>query len=172
MTANFQDPNKLKINVKALFHKYVEDIDFIRSRMADDEAIREFNRQRDHLEKQVSNLKQQLEKAVGGSKSDIGRIMDENCTLLSEINNLRAELKTTRTRCFDMESVLGLSARYVPPTTARAKLKHVTEDRERLDEKFKERIDEREEIISALKEENERLLDKIKCMEAGDSEDI
>ncbi|XP_072943065.1 cilia- and flagella-associated protein 57 isoform X1 [Epargyreus clarus] len=165
MTADFQDPTKLKLSVKALFHKYVEDIDFVRSRMAEDEAIREFNRQRDHLEKQVAALKMQLEKSLGGSKSDIGKIMDENCTLLSEINSLRTELKSTRTRCFQLESILGLSARYIPPATARAKLKHVTEDREKLEESFKQKIEEREEIIVALKEENERLLEKVRCEE-------
>ncbi|XP_021188779.3 cilia- and flagella-associated protein 57 isoform X1 [Helicoverpa armigera] len=163
MTAEFQDPMKLKLAVKTLFHKYVEDIDFVRSRIADDEAVREFNRQRDHLEKQVAGLKYQLNKALGGSKSDIGKIMDENCTLLTEINNLRTELKSTRTRCFQMESILGLSARYIPPATARAKLKHVTEDREKLDEKFKQKIEEKEEVITALKEENERLLVKVRC---------
>lgn len=71
----------------------------------------------------------------------IFRLLQENCTLLAEINNLRTELKSTRTRCFQMESILGLSARYVPPTTARAKLKHVTEDRELLDEKYKQKIE-------------------------------
>ena len=39
-----------------------------------------------------------------------------------------------------MESILGLSARYIPPATARAKLKHVTEDREKLDDEFKQKI--------------------------------
>ncbi|XP_045769045.1 cilia- and flagella-associated protein 57 isoform X2 [Maniola jurtina] len=165
MTANFQDPTQLKLSVKALFQKYVEDIDFLRSRVAEDEAIREFNRQREHLEKQVAGLKGQLAKSLGGSKSDIRKIMDENCTLLGEINNLRVELKSTRTRCFQMESILGLSARYIPPTTARAKLKHVTEDREKLDEQFKQKIEEREEIIVALKEENERLLGKVRCLD-------
>lgn len=62
-----------------------------------------------------------------------------------------------------MESILGLSARYIPPATARAKLKHVTEDREKLDEKFKQKIEEKEEVITALKEENERLLVKVRC---------
>ncbi|KAF9421540.1 hypothetical protein HW555_002473, partial [Spodoptera exigua] len=167
MTAEFQDPTKLKLAVKTLFQKYVEDIDFVRSRIADDEAVREFNRQRDHLEKQVAGLKQQLTKALGGSKSDIGKIMDENCTLLTEINNLRTELKTTRTRCFQMESILGLSARYIPPATARAKLKQVTEDREKLDEEFKQKIEEKEGVITALKQENERLLDKVRCIQEG-----
>ncbi|XP_039752116.1 cilia- and flagella-associated protein 57 [Pararge aegeria] len=165
MTANFQDPTQLKLSVKALFQKYVEDIDFLRSRVAEDEAIREFNRQREHLEKQLAGLRTQLSKSLGGSKSDIRKIMDENCTLLGEINNLRIELKSTRTRCFQMESILGLSARYIPPTTARAKLKHVTEDREKLDEKFKQKIEEKEEIIVALKEENERLLGKVRCLD-------
>lgn len=54
----------------------MEDIEFVKSRAADDEAIREFNRQRDHLEKQVAALKQQLAKSLGGSKNDIGKIMD------------------------------------------------------------------------------------------------
>lgn len=65
----------------------------------------------------------------------------ENCTLLTEINNLRTELKSTRTRCFQMESILGLSARFLPPSVARAKLKHVTEDRDKLDDKFKQKIE-------------------------------
>ncbi|XP_050681259.1 cilia- and flagella-associated protein 57 isoform X2 [Leptidea sinapis] len=169
MTANFQDPMKLKLNVKELFHKYVEDIDFVRSRIAEDEAIREFNRQRDHLEKQVASLKAQLSKSLDGSKSDIGKIMDENCTLLTEINRLRTELKSTRTRCFQMESILGLSARYIPPATARAKLKHVTEDREKLDENFKQKINKHEEIIETLKEENERLLGKMRCLDDGNN---
>ncbi|CAH2102487.1 unnamed protein product [Euphydryas editha] len=173
MTANFQDPTQLKLSVKALFQKYVEDIDFVRSRIAEDEAIREFNRQRDHLEKQVAALKQHLSKSMDGSKSDIRKIMDENCTLLTEINNLRTELKSTRSRCFQMESILGLTPRYIPPTTARAKLKRVTEDREHIDEKYRQKIEEREEIIVALKEENERLLSKVRCVEgneAGDEE--
>lgn len=62
--------------LQALFQKYVEDIDFVRSRIAEDEAIGEFNRQRDHLEKQVAALKQQLSKSLDGSKSDIRKIMD------------------------------------------------------------------------------------------------
>lgn len=60
----------------------MEDVDFIRGRMADDEAMREFNRQRDHLEKQIASLKQQLEKSVGGSKNDIGKIMHVNYHLI------------------------------------------------------------------------------------------
>lgn len=64
---------------QALFQKYVEDIDFVRSRIAEDEAIREFNRQRDHLEKQVAALKMQLSKSLDGSKSDIRKIMDVSC---------------------------------------------------------------------------------------------
>lgn len=61
---------------QALFQKYVEDVDFVRSRVAEDEAVREFNRQREHLEKQNASLKNQLSKAMGGSKTDIGKIMD------------------------------------------------------------------------------------------------
>lgn len=44
--------------------------------MQDDEAIREFNRQRDHLEKQLSSVRAQLHKALSGSKGDINKIMD------------------------------------------------------------------------------------------------
>lgn len=44
--------------------------------MQDDEAIREFNRQRDHLEKQLSSVRGQLQKALSGSKGDINKIMD------------------------------------------------------------------------------------------------
>lgn len=56
----------------------MEDADFLRSRVAEDEAVREFNRQRDHLERQIAALKEQLAKSLGGSKSDITKIMDVN----------------------------------------------------------------------------------------------
>lgn len=50
-----------------------------------------------------------------------------------------------------MESILGLSARYIPPATARAKLKQVAEDREKLDEKFKQKIEvNRLEVIVGM----------------------
>ncbi|XP_037969047.2 cilia- and flagella-associated protein 57 [Plutella xylostella] len=163
MTANFQDPNKLKLNVKALFQKYVEDLDFIRERASEDEAVREFNRQRAHLEKQCAALRHQLAQSQGGAKTDVHKIMDENCTLLTEINSLRLELKSTRSRCAQMESILGLSARRVPPAAARARLDRATHDRDRLDDEFRQQIEERESLIEALKEENVRLLSKIRC---------
>lgn len=79
----------------------------------------------------------------------------ENCTLLTEINNLRTELKSTRTRCFQMESILGLSARFLPPSVARAKLKHVTEDRDKLDDKFKHKLEvSKDEIKKELNNEH------------------
>ncbi|GBP75293.1 Cilia- and flagella-associated protein 57 [Eumeta japonica] len=171
ITTYFQDPQKLKSSVKVLFHKYVEDIDFLRSRVAEDEALREFNRQRDHLEKQVVLLKNQLAKALGGTKSDVGRIMDENCVLLTEINNMRTDLKTARTRCWEMESILGLSARYVPPAVARRKLKHITENREKIQERFNEKLGEKEQTIEELKTENQKLLEKIKCAEVPDKDE-
>lgn len=53
--------------------------------MQDDEAIREFNRQRDHLEKQLGSVRSQLQKALSGSKGDINKIMDVS----SVANNLK-----------------------------------------------------------------------------------
>ncbi|XP_041975861.1 cilia- and flagella-associated protein 57 isoform X1 [Aricia agestis] len=160
MTATIQDPTKLKVRIKDLFHKYVEDDEFLQVRKGEEEAMGEFNRQRDHLERQIAGLKTQLAKSQGGAKGDVVRIMDENCTLLEEINSLRHELAATRARCGEMESLLGLHA--APPAAARDILRHATEDRDRLDDVYRQRVKEKEEVIASLRNENERLLDKLR----------
>eukprot|EP00668_Euglena_longa_P029544 GGOE01036896.1.p1 GENE.GGOE01036896.1~~GGOE01036896.1.p1 ORF type:complete len:1223 (+),score=435.55 GGOE01036896.1:45-3713(+) len=90
-----QDPKALKESVKKLYQKHVKDKVREPEDMEED-LQREYNRQRDYLEKTVDSLKRKLVKDADTHKSDNNRIMNENVILIKEINELRRELKTLR----------------------------------------------------------------------------
>ena len=53
---------------------------------------REYNRQRDYLEKSIDSLKRKLAKDAEVHRIDNMRIMQENVSLIREINDLRREI--------------------------------------------------------------------------------
>lgn len=57
---------------------------------------REYNRQRDYLERTVEALKSKLNKDVERHRRDNMKIMQENVALIKEINELRKELKAAK----------------------------------------------------------------------------
>lgn len=89
-----QDPKELKDKIKAMYQKHIS------CPMAEDEIEdgiqREYNRQRDYLEKTVRSLKTKLEKDMQLHRTDNLRIMQENVALIKEINELRREIKTLK----------------------------------------------------------------------------
>ena len=56
------------------------------------DAQREFNRQREYLEKSVESLKRKLAKDMEMHRTDNARFMRENVALTKEINELRREI--------------------------------------------------------------------------------
>ena len=58
----------------------------------DSDIQREYNRQRDYLEKSVENLKKKLLKDSDVHRQDNTRVLQENVQLIIEINNLRREI--------------------------------------------------------------------------------
>lgn len=107
----------------------------------DQDIQKEYARQRDHLEKTVNSLKLKLSKDSEIHKSDNIRIMQvnnnkkkikififlnlriffkiykENVTLIKEVNDLRRELKISRSRIQDLEVALGISRKNAATTT-------------------------------------------------------
>ncbi|KXJ18311.1 cilia- and flagella-associated protein 57 [Exaiptasia diaphana] len=102
-----QEPKKLKENVKALYTKYVQD-ETPESTGVDADIQREYARQREHLERSVASLRKKLTKDSEIHRADNVRIMQENVTLIKEINDLRRELKISRTTVHDLETALGV----------------------------------------------------------------
>jgi len=85
-----QEPKQLRDSVTALYKKYVPN--GIKKQELDSDIQREYNRQRDYLEKSVESLKRKLLKDSDVHRQDNMRILQENVALIREINDLRREI--------------------------------------------------------------------------------
>ncbi|EPY17368.1 hypothetical protein STCU_10662 [Strigomonas culicis] len=90
---------KMKEMAKALLEKYVDPkpnqqkSKLLSARTAADE-VREYNRERDHLERNLTSLKKKVNKDAENNRTDRNRITSENVILVREINDLRKEART------------------------------------------------------------------------------
>merc|ERR1712054_57962 len=91
---HIQDPKLLKESVKRLYQRHVTEHSSSRELEAD--IQKEYNRQRDYLEKSVESLKRKLNKNMELHRSDNQRMMQENVSLIKEINELRREIKNMK----------------------------------------------------------------------------
>ncbi|XP_063431022.1 cilia- and flagella-associated protein 57-like [Mytilus galloprovincialis] len=105
-----QDPKMLKESIKALYSKHVQE-DITESASVDADIQKEYSRQREHLERSVASLRKKLAKDSGIHRADNVRIMQENVSLIKEINDLRRELKIARTTIHDLEAAMGLHSK-------------------------------------------------------------
>merc|ERR1712048_24758 len=87
---HIQDPKLLKDSVTGLYKKYVPN--GIKKQELDSDIQREYNRQRDYLEKSVESLKRKLLKDSEVHRTDNMRVLQENVALIREINELRREI--------------------------------------------------------------------------------
>ncbi|KAM5149014.1 cilia- and flagella-associated protein 57 [Mantella aurantiaca] len=117
-----QEPKKLKDNIRDLYNKYVQESDAAEIVGIDADIQREYSRQREHLERSLSTLQKKLVKDTEIHRVDNVRIMQENVTLIKEINELRRELKVSRTKVHELEVALGLDrkSRKSSPTDSKA----------------------------------------------------
>merc|ERR1712054_180807 len=84
------EPKQLKEAVALLYSKYVQT--GVKKLELDTDSQKEYNRQRDYLEKSVDSLKRKLQKDSEVHRIDNMRIMQENVSLIREINDLRREI--------------------------------------------------------------------------------
>merc|ERR1719454_104419 len=88
------EPKQLKEVVAVLYRKYVQG--GTKKLDLDTDQQKEYNRQRDYLEKSVDSLKRKLEKDSQVHRIDNMRIMQENVSLIREINDLRREINALK----------------------------------------------------------------------------
>merc|ERR1712054_387290 len=81
-------------SVKRLYQRHVTEHSSSRELEAD--IQKEYNRQRDYLEKSVESLKRKLNKNMELHRNDNSRMMQENVSLIKEINELRREIKNMK----------------------------------------------------------------------------
>merc|ERR1712159_646831 len=114
-----QEPQELKKAVTNLHAKYCSQANNVASNNNKNDAQVDTSsqeeksqqlimRQREHLERSLASLRTKMGKDNSVQKQDHIRIMQENVHLISEINELRKELKGSRVRIGDLETALGV----------------------------------------------------------------
>ncbi|KAF7643851.1 hypothetical protein LDENG_00232050 [Lucifuga dentata] len=93
-----QEPKKLKDSVKRLYAHYVQPTDVVEKTSEESKLHAAFYRQHEHMERIIDTLKTKLAKASEDHDSKYNRIMKENMTLVTEINQLRTELRLLRSQ--------------------------------------------------------------------------
>ncbi|XP_070759353.1 cilia- and flagella-associated protein 57 isoform X2 [Enoplosus armatus] len=102
-----QEPKKLKDSVQMIYARYVPQTDGVEKNSVDEDIQRAFCHQRNHLERTVTSLKTRLAKSAEEHEKVYVKIMKENVTLITEINELREELRSVRTQVKDYRAQLA-----------------------------------------------------------------
>ncbi|XP_037599098.1 cilia- and flagella-associated protein 57 isoform X4 [Cebus imitator] len=161
--AYIQEPRLLKEKVRGLFEKYVQRADMVEIAGLNTDLQQEYSRQREHLERNLATLKKKVVKEGELHRADYVRIMQENVSLIKEINELRRELKFTRSQVYDLEAALKLTKKVQPQEvseTEPSKDMPSTAPTTRLNEK-----EETGRIIEMQRLEIQRLRDQIQEQE-------
>ncbi|XP_037831258.1 cilia- and flagella-associated protein 57 isoform X3 [Kryptolebias marmoratus] len=101
-----QEPKKLKHSIQMIYARYAPNSDSVKSSADDIQAL---CYHREQLEKTISSLKMKLAKSADEHQKMYDKIMKENMSLITEINELRKELQSVRTRAKDPKAQLLFS---------------------------------------------------------------
>ncbi|KAG7229689.1 hypothetical protein INR49_012736, partial [Caranx melampygus] len=103
-----QEPKKLKDSIKMIYSCYVSQTKGVEKSSVDEEEQSAFCRQREQLEKTVSSLRMRLTKSTEEHEKAYFKIMKDNSTLITEINELRKELHSVRNQVKDYKAQLAM----------------------------------------------------------------
>ncbi|NWR55089.1 CFA57 protein, partial [Bucorvus abyssinicus] len=104
-----QDSKKMKDGICGLYAKYVQQSDLVETEAADTDLQQEYKRQREYLERNFAALKKKVVKDQEIHQASYRRILQENMSLIKEVNDLRQELKVAHAQVHDLQSTLRLT---------------------------------------------------------------
>ncbi|KAL2919821.1 hypothetical protein HK105_200738 [Polyrhizophydium stewartii] len=105
-----QEPKLLKTHLKKLYQKYCKESARDEDSMEVD-IQQEYSRQREYLERTVASLRRKVSKDQMLHRSDNVRIMQENVTLIKEINQLRRDITGVKQK----EHTAEMALKNLPP---------------------------------------------------------
>ncbi|KAM7106339.1 cilia- and flagella-associated protein 57 [Ciconia maguari] len=104
-----QDSKKMKDGIRELYTKYVQQSDTVQTEAVDTDLQQEHARQREYLERNLATLKKKVVKDQEVHQAAYMRIVQENVSLIKEINDLQQELKVAHMQVHDLQSALRLT---------------------------------------------------------------
>jgi len=161
--AALEDHKALKQIVKSMYAKYGHTLTVDRASNAEQEAICELVRQKNHLELSLTSIKRKMTKDVDFTRTEQLKIMHENMLLVYEINNLRRELKMCRDRIQSYENALGvnISSQAAEQAEMRLRLQNAVVEREEVELEFNKELEGKDNLIEAQQFEIDSLANKI-----------
>ncbi|NXE28155.1 CFA57 protein, partial [Ardeotis kori] len=103
------DSKKMKDGIRELYNKYVRRPDTVETGAVGTDLQREYKRQQEYVEKNLAALKKKMVKDQEIHQTAYMRIVQENVSLIKEINDLRHELQVAHTQVHDLQSALRLA---------------------------------------------------------------
>ncbi|KAF5287488.1 hypothetical protein FQA39_LY04116 [Lamprigera yunnana] len=161
VTGLLQEPGKLAKALKEMYHKYSVDKEFEIIHAEEEQAKNEFLRQREFLERNVKTLQLQIAKFSSSGGDDKVRLVDENSKLIEDTNYLRTRLKTETDDKKKMETLFGISGRYMNSKQAQKLLNEAVATTHEVHEEYDKKLLDNSTTINALEGENSRLISKI-----------
>ncbi|XP_067997149.1 cilia- and flagella-associated protein 57 [Melanerpes formicivorus] len=104
-----QDSKKMKNEIRELYTKYVQQSDLAETEPVDIDLQQEYMRQQEYLERNLTALKKARVKDQEIHQAAYRRILQENVSLIKDINDLRQELKVAQSQVHDLRSTLKLA---------------------------------------------------------------
>ncbi|XP_037045778.1 cilia- and flagella-associated protein 57 [Bradysia coprophila] len=147
-----QQPVQLKAEVMKLFQRYSDDKSLNKSIESDIEVENAFLRQRHYLEKQLERALQKVKWAEANNNT--GKLLKDNIKLVTELNFMRKEMNELQKTNLNMESILGISGKYLPTAIAREKLAKACADFEEIELNHAQVVEKLQKQIQALSQEN------------------
>ncbi|XP_027538817.1 cilia- and flagella-associated protein 57 isoform X2 [Neopelma chrysocephalum] len=104
-----QDSKKMKDGVRELYSKYVQQSDVVEAEAVDTDLQKQYVKQQEYHERSLAVLKKKAMKDQEMHQAAYMRLVQENVTLIKEINDLRQELKVANTQVHDLRAALRLN---------------------------------------------------------------
>ncbi|XP_027504713.1 LOW QUALITY PROTEIN: cilia- and flagella-associated protein 57 [Corapipo altera] len=104
-----QDSRKMKDGIRELYSKYVQQSDVVEAEAVDTDLQKQYMKQQEYHERSLAVLKKKVMKDQEMHQAAYMRLMQENVSLIKEINDLRQELKVANTQVHDLRAALRLN---------------------------------------------------------------
>ncbi|XP_054141472.1 cilia- and flagella-associated protein 57 [Melozone crissalis] len=103
------DSKKMKDGIRELYTKYMHQPDVVEAQAEDADLQQQYKKQQEYNERNLAVLRKKVMKDKEIQHTAYMRIVQENMSLIKEINDLRQELRVANTQVHNLESALRLN---------------------------------------------------------------